>query len=66
MGVLTTAHNNETPAEFTNRTPFIRCISKVDATTIDDAADLDLVMSMHILIEYSSNYSRATGTLWFY
>ena len=66
MGILTTAHNNETPVEFTNRTPFIRCISKVDGTTIDDAADLDLVMSMHILIEYSSNYSRATRTLWFY
>ena len=44
MGILTTAHNNETPVEFTNRTPFIRCISKVDGTTIDDAADLDLVM----------------------
>ena len=31
-----------------------------------DAEDLDLVMSMYNLIEYSSNYSETTGNLWFY
>ena len=38
-------------------------------TTIDDAEDLDLVMPMmpmYNLIEYSSNYSETTGSLWFY
>ena len=39
---------------------------KFDGTTIDDAKDLDLVMPMYNLIEYSSNYSEATGSLWFY
>ena len=34
-------------------------------TTIDDAEDLDLVMPMYNLIEYSSNYSETTGSLWF-
>ena len=34
--------------------------------TIDDAEDLDLVMSMYNLIEYSSNYSETTGSLWFH
>ena len=33
---------------------------------IGDAKDLDLVMSMYNLIEYSSNYSEATGSLWSY
>ena len=28
--------------------------------------DLDLVMPMYNLIEYSSNYSETTGSLWFY
>ena len=36
------------------------CITKIDGTTIDDAEDLDLVMPMHNLIEYSSSYSEAT------
>ena len=36
---------------------FIKCITKTDETTIDDAEDLDIVMPMHNLIKYSSNYS---------
>ena len=35
-------------------------------TAIDNAEDLDLVMPMCNLIEYSSNCSEATGSLWFY
>ena len=39
----------------------------IDGTKIDDAEDLDLVMPMHNLKEYSSNYSeKKTGSLWFY
>ena len=34
-----------------------------DVTT-DDAEDLDLVMPMNTLIEYSSNYSETTRSLW--
>ena len=34
--------------------------------TIDDAEDLNLVMPMYDWIEYSSNYSEITGSLWFY
>ena len=43
-----------------------KCITKIDETTIDDAEDLDLVMPIYNLIEYSSNYSETTGSLWFY
>ena len=31
--------------------------------TIDDPEDLDLVMPMNNLTEYSSNYSETTGSL---
>ena len=55
-----------TKAAFKNCAPFIKCITKIDGTTIDDAIDLDLVMSMYNLLEYSSNYSDTTGSLWFY
>ena len=37
----------------------------MDGTTIDDAEDLDLVMKMYNLKEYSWNYSETTGSLWF-
>ena len=35
----------------------------IDGTAIDDAEDLDLVMPVYNLIEYSSNYSETTGSL---
>ena len=31
--------------------PFIKCITKTDGTTTDDAEDLDLVMTMYNLLE---------------
>ena len=42
--------------------PFIENILKTDGTMIDDAEDLDLVMLMYNLLEYSSNYSDTTGS----
>ena len=56
----------ETQVAFKNCAPFSKCITKVDKKTIDDAEDLDLVMPMNNPIEYSSNYSETTGSLWFY
>ena len=41
-------------------------ITKIDETTIDDSEDLDLVMPLYNLIEYSSNYSEKARSLWFY
>ena len=38
---------------------------KIDETTIDDAEDLDLAISMYNLTKHSSNYSETTGSLWF-
>ena len=51
---------------FSNCAPFTKCKTKIDESTVDDAEDLDLVIQMYNLIEYSSNYSEATGSLWFY
>ena len=51
---------------FKNNVPFINCISKVNNTLIDNAEDLDVVMQMYNLIEYSKNYSKTTGSLWNY
>ena len=65
-GDITVTTAPVTQVGFKNCAPFIKCITKIDETTIDDAEDLDLVMPMFNLIEYSSNYSKTTGSLWFY
>ena len=48
-------------AAFTNCVSFTKCITNIDGTTIHDAEDLDLVMQMYKLIEYTSNYSNKMG-----
>ena len=45
-----------------NFEPFTKCITKIDETTIDDPENLDLVMPMYNLLEYSSDYSETTGS----
>ena len=45
---------------------FIKCITKIDGPTTDNAEVLDLVMPMYNLIEFSSSHSETTGNLWFY
>ena len=40
---------------FTNNAPFINCISKIDDVKIDNAEDLDVLMPMYNLLEYSKN-----------
>ena len=59
--IVTTTNNSLTPVAFKNCAPFIKCITKIDGTTTDDAEDLDLFMSMYNLIEYSPNYSEIAG-----
>ena len=56
----------QTQVAFKNCTPFTQCVTEIDGTTIHDAENLDLVMPKYNLIEYSSNYSETTGSLWFY
>ena len=46
--------------------PFTKCISRIDNAYIDNAQDIDIVMPMYNLIEYSDNYSKTYGSLWQY
>ena len=48
---------------FKNNVPFISCISKINDTLICNAEDLDIVMPMYHLLEYSKNYLKTTGSL---
>ena len=51
---------------FKNRAPFTNCISEINNTQVDNAKDIDIVMPMYNLIEYSDNYAKTSGSLWQY
>ena len=51
---------------FKNNAPFINCTLKIDGVKIDNAEDLDVVMPMYNLLEYSKNYRKTKGSLWNY
>ena len=60
------ANNTNKKVIFKNCAPFTNCISEINNTQIDNAKDIDIVMSMYNLIEYSDNYAKTTGSLWQY
>ena len=51
---------------FKNCAPFTKDISRINNTDVDNARDIDIVMPMYNLIEYSDNYSKTSGSLWQY
>ena len=51
------ANNTNKKVIFKNSAPFTNCISEVNNTQIDNAKDIDFVMTMYNLIEYNDNYS---------
>ena len=65
MDLLAAAANNKTDKDFAfkKNAPFRSCISKMNNTLIDNAEDLNIVMPMYNLLEYSQNYSMTSGRL---
>ena len=51
---------------FKNCAPFTNYISEINNTQVDNAKDIDIVMPMYNLIEYSDNYAKTSGSLWQY
>ena len=60
------ANNTNKKVIFKNCAPFTICISEINNTQIDNAKDIDIVMPMYNLIEYSDHYAKTTGSLWQY
>ena len=56
--------NNELTLK--NNTPFISCISKINGDLVENAEDLDIVMPMYNMLEYSKNYEKTSGSLFNY
>ena len=51
---------------FKNCAPSINSKTEINNAEIDNAKDIDIVMPMYNLIEYSDNYSKTSGSLWQY
>ena len=51
---------------FKSNAQSIFCIPKIENTLIDKAEDLDIVMPMYNLLEYSKTYSKTTRSFWNY
>ena len=62
MNITVTDRNLPTEEAFKNCAPFIKYITKIDGTTTDDAEELDLVMPMYNVLEYSLSCSGTAGS----
>ena len=70
-GTITVARNQASdrqnePVILKNNAPFISCITRINGELIEDADDLDIVMPMYNLLEYSKNYKKTIGSLYNY
>ena len=70
-GTITVKGNNNANKRnkkliFKNNSPFRSCISKISNALINNARDLDIVMPIYILLEYSENYFITWISLWNY
>ena len=59
-----TTDRNDKQAVVKTHAPFIDCISEIDNIQVDNAKEVDLVMLMYNVIEYSDNHSKIFGSLY--
>ena len=58
--------NNNTSICFKNCSPFTRPVIHLNDEHVETAENLNLVMNLYNLIEYSDNYEQTSGSLWQY
>ena len=54
------------PLVLKNNAPFVSCITRINGELIEDADELDIVIPMCNLLEYSKNYRKPIGSLYNY
>ena len=59
-------NNTNKKVVFKNCVPFTSCIIEINNKQVDYAEDIDILMPMYNLIEYSNAYSKTSGSLWQY
>ena len=53
-----------TLVSFKNCAPFIKCSSHINDKFLEETYNLDVILHMYNLIEYSDNYEESTGSLY--
>ena len=59
--ITATGGNADTRVAFKNCALFTKCVTHINDEHVDDAGNLDIIMPMYNLIEYSNNYSGTSG-----
>ena len=54
----------DTNVAFKNCAPFTRCVTHINDAHVETALNLDIIMPMYNLIEYSDNYADSSGSLY--
>ena len=62
--ITATGGDANTRVAFKNCAPFTKCKTHINDEHVDNADNLDIIMPMYNLIEYSDNYSDTSGILW--
>ena len=65
-GVNNIRDKRNRPLILKNNAPFVSCITRINGELIEDANDLDIVIPMYNLLEYSKNYRKTIGSLYNY
>ena len=60
------ADERDKSVAFNNCAPFTNYMREINNTQVDNAKDINIVMPMYNLIEYSDNYAKTSGSLWQY
>ena len=60
------ADNTNGKVIFKNCAPFTNFISEINNKQVHNAKDIDIVMPIYDLTEYSDNYSKTSASLWQY
>ena len=65
-GMITVRDKKDGKVILENNAPFFSCITRINGELIEDADDLDIVMPMYNLLEYSKNYKKTIGSFYNY
>ena len=61
--ITATDGSENTRVAFKNCAPFTKCVARINDEHVDSANNLDIIMPMYNLIEYSDNYSDTSEGL---
>ena len=56
------ANNTNKKVIFKNCALFTNCMNEINNTQVENVKDIDIVMNMYNLIEYSNNYAKTSGS----